>query len=122
MRPIAPVCETIRVGARDLPVWPKDQAIKGRGDQVIAMTTFEDAPSYHPALIEKVLGLYENPTVKRMCSVSSAGTKIHGIGDWGLPEADLVPADAAVVAQPVVDVRARWKLLLGRERHGLDRL
>lgn len=86
--------DSIRVGARDLPIWPNDQAIKGRGDRVIAMTTFEDAPSYHPALIDKVLRLYDDPAVKRMCSVSSAGTKIHGIGDWGSPEADLVNARA----------------------------
>ena len=81
--------DSIRVGARDLPIWPNDQAIKGRGDRIIAMTTFEDAPSYHPALIDKVLRLYDDPAVKRMCSVSSAGTKIHGIGDLSLLDTSL---------------------------------
>ena len=94
MRSLAATADTIRVDAGDLPIWPEGQAVKGRGDQVIAMATFEDAPRYHPALIDKVLRLYDDPSVKRVCSVSSAGTKIHGIGDWGFPEADLVNARA----------------------------
>ena len=98
---MTPVPESIRIGTRDFPVWPEGQPVKGRGDRVIAMTSFADAPDFHPALIEKMLKLYEDPSVKRMCSPSSAGTKIHVIDDWNIPEANLVNARARAFFQKV---------------------
>lgn len=96
-----PVPESIRIGDRDFPVWPENQPIKGRGDQVIAMTHFADAPDFHPALIAKMTTLYEDSGVKRMTSPSSAGTKIHQVDSWNIPEADLVDARARAFFQKV---------------------
>ena len=96
-----PLPESIRIDGRDFPVWPENQPIKGRGDRVIAMTHFADAPDYHPGLTEKILKLYEDPSVKRMYSPSSAGTKIHMIDSWNIPEAELVNARARAFFQKV---------------------
>ena len=113
MSALTSATRTIRIGLKDFPLWPDGQKIKGRGDKVIAMTTFSDADAYHPQLIEKTTRLYEDPAVKRTCSVSSAGTKIHGIGEWGFPEADLVNARALelfkkVYGKPEAFVHVSW--------------
>jgi hypothetical protein len=98
---MAPLPESIRIGDRDYPVWPENQPVKGRGDRVIAMTHFADAADFHPALIAKMTQLYEDPGVQRMYSPSSAGTKIHQVDSWGIPEADLVNARARAFFQRV---------------------
>ena len=92
VQPHSPV--TIRINGRDFPIWPNDQNIQSRGDKVIYMTRFADSGEIHPSLIDKMSRFYDDPSAKRLCSVSSAGTKIHGIGEWGFPEADLINARA----------------------------
>lgn len=84
--------EKIDIDGKAISVWPEGQAIRGRGDNVIAMTRFADFEDFHPGLIAKTLELYEDPSVKRMVSPSASGTKIHQVEKWDFPEARLLSA------------------------------
>jgi len=86
--------EDLYLGPKRMAVWPEGQAVKGRGDNVVAMTQFEDIDAYHPALITRLLEMYEDPSVKKAKSFFAAGTKIHHLQTWGIPEAELVEARA----------------------------
>ena len=105
--------DIIIVEGKAIPVWPEGQPVRGRGDNVIAMTTFTDIEDYHPRLIEKILAMYQDPTVKRMFSASASGTKIHQVEAWGFPEADLVAARVRafyrhVFRQPSAAIHISW--------------
>ncbi|MEM7171063.1 MAG: putative 2OG-Fe(II) oxygenase [Pseudomonadota bacterium] len=84
----------IWIGPQKIPVWPKGQKLKGKGDNVIAMTEFEDAPQFHPNLIRRVLEMDRDPNIRKTRSAFASGTKIHFVADWGCPEADLINARA----------------------------
>ncbi len=93
--------DNIEIGGKAIPVWPEGQGIRGRGDNVIAMTQFTDTEAYHPGLIAKCLALYEDSSVKRMVSPSASGTKIHMVEEWDLPEARLLTARVLAFFQRV---------------------
>ena len=86
--------DIVAIGVKRLAVWPEGQAVQGRGDNVVAMTRFADIDDYHPALIARILEMCEDPGVKTARAVFAAGTKIHHLHRWGLPEAELVEARA----------------------------
>ena len=48
-QPQSPV--SIRINGRDFAIWPNDQKIQSRGDNVIYMTRFADSDEIHPSLI-----------------------------------------------------------------------
>ena len=116
--------DVVFIGPKKVQVWPHGQSVQGRNDGVIAMTRFEDHADYHPALIRKVMELYDSPDVKKAKSVSASGTKIHYLDVWGSPEAELLNARAMaffrrVFKKETAVIHIGWANVTGRGEYSM---
>jgi len=81
-------------------IWPPGQKLQARGgDRTLFLTRFEDAESYHPALIARVLALATGSPFTRQYIRAFGGVKVERPADWGSPEATLVDARARAMLQ-----------------------
>ena len=81
----------VSIGSHAVPVWPRDQRIKARGDAVrILTTTFTDTAAYHPGLIAHVLAMKADPRFAGQYGRSLGGTKLYHLDQWDSPEARLL--------------------------------
>lgn len=103
----------VRIGEAELALWPAQQKLERHGDPTIAVTCFTDTGAYHPRLIEKVMELEDHPTFGNYLYRGGCGKKVHHIGQWRCPEADLIHARAMklfslVLNSPTPVVDACW--------------
>ena len=92
---------SLRVGDRDLDVWPASQTIAPMVARM-GLATFADCASFHTPLIEAVLAaeqdpMFRDPSVPRGCAA-----KVRSPAQWGVTAADLIEARAATLAQTVL--------------------
>jgi hypothetical protein len=103
--PPRPEPASVRVGGKDIPVWPENQRIDFV-DRYVQMTVFEDWPDYHGALIARALEL---EAIKwgddRPDSRTLGGRKVHHLDQWECPAADLINARAAHLFRLIVNDR-----------------
>jgi hypothetical protein len=103
---------SIRVGAREIPVWPEGQGFKVRGREApILRTSFGDIADYHPGLSAHVLGMAREPRHAAQYGRSLGGTKLYHLDQWDCPEAQLLNARALAfcraalrLTEPVIDI------------------
>jgi hypothetical protein len=101
---------SMRVGGKDIPVWPEGQTI-GAVDRLVHMTVFDDWQDYHGALIARALELEAVKWGKdRPESHMLGGRKVHHLDQWGCPAADLICAR----------VEHMFRLVLGEDRAHID--
>jgi Putative 2OG-Fe(II) oxygenase len=91
--------------ATPMNVWPKEQRLQTRGgDRTLMMTRFEDAESYHPALIARVLELAAGSPFTRQYIRAFGGVKVERPAAWSSPEAALVDARAAAMLREALGI------------------
>lgn len=91
--------------AADMDVWPKGQRLQTRGgDRTLLATRFEDAESYHPALIARVLELAGGSPFTRQYIRAFGGVKVERPAAWNSPEAALVGARAAAMLREALGI------------------
>jgi hypothetical protein len=102
---------SVRVGDKDIPVWPEGQQIAFI-DRYVQTTIFEDWADYHEPLIERALELEaikwgdDTPDSRTL-----GGRKVHHLDQWDCPAADLICARAQHVFRQIVnDQRAHIDL------------
>lgn len=107
------------LGGRRLPLWPDSQTIAARGDPAICCAHFDDAPSFHPQLIEGILAAARDEQRLRRYFPAAGGIKIYHLEQWGLAEIDLVCARACELFRRVLKsdtavVDLSWANVYGR--------
>jgi len=102
--------ESVRIGAREFPIWPAGQAVRPLGHRTIGITTFADAAEIHAALIERIHALEGDSRFASRYFRAAGGTKVYHLDRWESPEAELLNARALHMSQ----------LLLGSETAAID--
>jgi len=87
--------QTIELGSRPIPIWPRGQTVTALFGDIIWMTKFADADAYHTGLTAKILEeeVRQNSAEKRGMRIQG-GSKIHYVDTWDCPEAALIDARA----------------------------
>lgn len=87
--------DTIHIGDKDIPIWPKEQNDKVNQlspDPTVLHTVFEDCKEYNPRLIEFLLEKEKDENYTHRMIIG--GSKVRHVHEWGIPEADLINARA----------------------------
>ncbi len=72
----------IRLGDIELPVWPEGQSVDPMSAPLMAITTFKDWETYHPALIAAALEAEQDPQFRARFFRGGCGTKVRRIPQW----------------------------------------
>jgi hypothetical protein len=95
----------IVVGDGELAIWPDSQAIAPMSAKLMAVTTFADIASYHPALIEAVLAAERDSRFRDTIFKGGCGIKVRKIPEWNAPAAVLIHARALLLAHRTLSRR-----------------
>jgi hypothetical protein len=102
--------DSVEIGDRLFPVWPKGQEVRPIGHRTIGITTFADASEFHGSLRERILLLENDRRFAARHARAAGGVKIYHLDRWEAPEAELLNARALHMAQ----------LLLGSQTAVID--
>lgn len=97
--------ESVTIGGVTLPTWPDAQAILPMSAPLMAITTFADAASYHPALIAAALAAEQEPRFRDALFKGGCGVKVRDVPAWNAPAATLIHARALALAHRTVSRR-----------------
>jgi Putative 2OG-Fe(II) oxygenase len=96
----------IRLGDIELPVWPEGQSVDPMSAPLMAITTFKDWETYHPALIAAALEAEQDPQFRARFFRGGCGTKVRRIPQWRSTAAQLIHARALTLAHRTLSRRA----------------
>jgi hypothetical protein len=96
---------TIAVGDAELSSWPEGQMIAPMSARLMALTTFADSASYHPALISAVLAAEQDSRFRDTIFKGGCGIKVRKIPEWNAPAAALIHARALLLAHHTLSRR-----------------
>lgn len=96
----------IRFGEVELPVWPEGQSVDPMSASLMAITTFTDWETYHPALIAAALEAEQDPQFCTKLFRGACGTKVRRVPQWRSTSAQLVHARALTLAHRTLSRRA----------------
>lgn len=97
--------ESVTVDGVSLPTWPDAQAILPMSAPLMAITTFVDAASYHPALIAVALAAEQEPRFRDALFKGGCGVKVRDVPAWNAPAATLIHSRALALAHRTVSRR-----------------
>lgn len=103
--------DTVRIGNRDIAVWPRGQQIYPVGHRTIGLTTFADAAEINPRLVAKLPEIAMDPRFAGLQVRATGGHRLNHLERWETPEAELLNARALAMGQQ----------LLGSETAIIDR-
>jgi hypothetical protein len=89
---------TIAVGGSQLPTWRDGQIVAPMSAQLMAVATFDDHASYHPALLGATLAAEQDPRFRDTIFKGGCGIKVRDIPGWNAPAAALIHARALHLA------------------------
>ncbi|MEP6942554.1 MAG: putative 2OG-Fe(II) oxygenase [Betaproteobacteria bacterium] len=95
----------VTIDGVSLPSWPDAQAILPMSAPLMAITTFADAPLYHPALIAAALTAEQAPRFRDALFKGGCGVKVRDVPAWNAPSAILIHARALALAHRTVSRR-----------------
>src|SRR5436853_1767701 len=96
---------SFRVGDIDLAVWPEDQKTAPMSAPLMAITTFADWATYHPALIGAALEAEQDSRLRVSLFRGLCGVKVRKVPQWKSPAAPLVHARALMLAHRTLSRR-----------------
>ncbi|HKQ24812.1 MAG TPA: putative 2OG-Fe(II) oxygenase [Burkholderiales bacterium] len=96
--------EFVRMGARDVRVWPKGQELARLDEPRMRIADFADYPSYHERLVTRILAMEQDPRYRDWIFKGGCGMKVRHPDRWGCVEADLVHARAIELFKKALNV------------------
>jgi Putative 2OG-Fe(II) oxygenase len=96
---------TIAVDGLPLPTWRDGQVVAPMSAQLMAVTTFDDHASYHPALVAATLAAERDPRFRDTIFKGGCGIKVRHLPGWNAPAAALIHARALMLAHVTVSRR-----------------
>jgi len=81
-----------------LPTWRDGQVVAPMSAQLMAVTSFDDHASYHPALIDATLAAEQDPRFRDAIFKGGCGIKVRNLPGWNSPAAALIHARALTLA------------------------
>jgi len=94
--------ETVRIGSREVRVWPTGQRVQSFIHPQILVTSFADAEALHGRLIARIHELERNRRLASRPVAAFGGTKVYHLHEWDCPEADLLNARALALSQQLI--------------------
>jgi Putative 2OG-Fe(II) oxygenase len=96
---------SVRLGDAELAVWPDGQVVDPMSAPLMAITTFGDWQTYHPALIDAALAAEHDPQFCTKLFRGGCGTKVRRVPEWGSTSAQLIHARAVTLAHRTLSRR-----------------
>jgi hypothetical protein len=96
---------SLRIGTADLPVWPEGQIVDPMSAPLMAITTFRDWETYHPALIEAALIAEQDPQFCVKLFRGGCGMKVRRVPEWRSVSAQLIHGRALTLAHRTLSNR-----------------
>jgi len=90
--------DSIRVGDVLLKSWPERQAVEPMSASLMAITSFADHGSFHPALIESAFRAEQDSRFRGNMFKGGCGVKVRFIPRWDSDAARLIHARAMMLA------------------------
>ena len=94
----------IRVGGREIAVWPDGQAVELLAAPHMGVTDFDDCEFYHDGLARTILDRERDPRFRDWIFKGGCGTKVRDPHEWKSGEADLIHTRAMKMAARALGV------------------